>query len=392
MKRLLALVLSLALALGIPVTGFAAEVQELGSDDFPGRVGSNYTVVSKTVKDKRNTYKVTGYYYASEGKDVFKLMNDERKSEGLKPLTWEAGLVQPAIQRALEQHVLISHTRPNGKDWSTVSNLANGENLAGGDDNARDVMNGWMNSPAHRSNILDPDFTSVAVVCVETEKNIFWVQLFHSNKKVDPVTGEVKDPDATKAESTKTETPAAAGVVTAKSIAADLKQAKVSGNTAALTYKHGDAGKINVDALVAASNWGKTNGKTVSITVNTPTASGKSTQGQLTLNPASFVKNKNALKTGVYADTTSDIAKKYKDAAVIRFEQSGSFGGTLNVGVKLNLTKLNTKSLMFYYYDAKTAKTTKLDIGSAGYTIDKNNYLRFATNKGGYIIVTDKKI
>lgn len=384
MKKLLAAILAIAMALGMSVAAFAAEAQEVGSDDFPTRVSGKSSTVSKIVKTKKETYKVTGIYYPEQGKEVFNLINKERAAAGLKKLEWESGLVQPAIQRALEQYVLISHTRPNGSNWNTVDSLANGENLAGGDTDAYDVMDGWMNSPGHRSNILDTDFTSVACVCVETDKNIFWVQLFHSDKKV----------SASGSSSSATESSGAA----AKSIAASLDKAKTAAAATSVTLK--DTDKLSVATLKAASDWGTKNKKTVSITATTLAPESKNAQGRMTLNPASFTGNKNDLKTGVRADEDSvasvlkSVNKWYpKNAvAIIKLDATGNLGGTVTVGAKVDLTGLDAKKLVFYSYDKSTNKITKMDLGTAGYSIDKNKYLNFTTNKGGYVIITDKEL
>lgn len=98
MKRFLAFLLAVEMVVFLCVTGFAAT--NIGSDDFYSQVGEDYTVVSKTVKTKKETYRVTGYSHSSEAREVFRLMNLERAAEGLKKLTWESDLVQPAIQRA----------------------------------------------------------------------------------------------------------------------------------------------------------------------------------------------------------------------------------------------------------------------------------------------------
>lgn len=392
--------MAFVLAMGMSVSAMAATTpDELGEVDFPTRIGGNGTKVSKTVKAKGGkTYKVNGILFSSEGKEVFRIINEERTAKGLKKLAWEPELLQPAVQRALEQYVLQSHTRPNGSDWSTVSSLANGENLAGGDTDASAVMDGWMNSPGHKANILDKDFTSVCVACVETDKMVFWVQLFHSDKKV-KASDKDKDVDEdTPEEKPKTTEPKSDGEVTSKSIVADLNKAKTSAAITPVVLKGID--KLPIDALKGAANWGATNKKTVSITVSTLTSTGKSTQGQLTLDPAGFTKNKSALKTGVWVDKDSvsdgldSFNKAYPNAkaAMIKCGQTGSYGGTVGIGAKAVLTGLDTKKLLFYTYDTKTGKATKLDLGTQGYSIDKNKYLRFDTNKGGYIVVTDKAL
>lgn len=60
-----------------------------------------------------------------------------------------------------------SHTTPDGKDpWVFIDAVGYsyqkaGENLAYGFDTSNDVIIGWMNSPSHRSNMLDTNFKEV---------------------------------------------------------------------------------------------------------------------------------------------------------------------------------------------------------------------------------------
>lgn len=113
-------------------------------------------------------------------KEVFDLVNVEREKVGAPALTYyEVG--QPAADvRCEELNKLFSHTRPNGSSCFTVFDemglqvWAGGENIAMGYRTAADVMNGWMNSEGHRMNILNPDYTSLAVAT----DGVYWVQLF----------------------------------------------------------------------------------------------------------------------------------------------------------------------------------------------------------------------
>lgn len=404
MKKLLSIVLSLVLAMGLSLGAFAANAEPIGSDDFDSYMGSGGKKVTRLVRGNKQDYRVTGIYYAAESKKELTYVNRARKEEGLPALKWDAKLEEPALQRALEQYVSFSHTRPDGSHWRTVDQYANGENLAMGVNtyfDAETVTEGWLDSPDHYSNIMAGNeaskyFVSMAAACVETDRGIIWVQMFHADKKAGSVEETEDLETGPTAGGTDTSAPAAAATVTAKSIASDLAKAKATGASVSLTLKATD--KLRLDVIKAASDWGIKNKKAVFLTVPTPTSTGKSNQGMFTMNPAGFIKNKNAVKTGVYVEKSAvqsvsdSLSKKHpkKAFAVIKLEQSGSYGGTVNIGAKADLSKLNTKSLLFYTYDAKTGKLAKLDLGSDGYSIDKNKYLCFSTNKGGYIVVTDK--
>jgi uncharacterized protein YkwD len=60
-----------------------------------------------------------------------------------------------------------------------------GENIAGGQNSIEEVMEAWLNSPAHCTNIMNEKFTEVAVAIVEepnSEYGIYWTQNFGSKK------------------------------------------------------------------------------------------------------------------------------------------------------------------------------------------------------------------
>ena len=73
----------------------------------------------------------------------------------------------------------------------------------------------------------------------------------------------------------------------------------------------------------------------------------------------------------------------------VHFEQSGKWNQEVEVSVKLGDTKLNTKSLYFYAYDAKTNTYKRFE---PKYWIDKNGYLHFNTEFAGDIIITDSPL
>ena len=119
--------------------------------------------------------------YASE---VLRLVNVERAKAGLPALTTNATLTAAADKRAQETKQSFSHTRPDGRSAFTVlaeygiSYRAAGENIAYGQKTAQEVVNGWMNSPGHRANILNSSFGKVGIGVFESNGVIYWTQLF----------------------------------------------------------------------------------------------------------------------------------------------------------------------------------------------------------------------
>ena len=100
--------------------------------------------------------------------NVLRLTNQHRMSLGLDPLSTFDSLQKVANQRAYEIQFVFSHSRPDGSDFDTalrdynVSNTGSwyswGENIAAGYLNAAEVVDGWLNSPGHRSNIENDGF------------------------------------------------------------------------------------------------------------------------------------------------------------------------------------------------------------------------------------------
>lgn len=112
-------------------------------------------------------------------KAAFEIANQKRAAAGLGALTWNSGLEQACAVRAVEASQSFSHTRPDGSDWWTVnSNLMYGENLAKGYSSAEAAVQAWMDSPTHKANILDAEFTSGAIAIHVSNGQWFWAQEF----------------------------------------------------------------------------------------------------------------------------------------------------------------------------------------------------------------------
>ena len=121
-------------------------------------------------------------------REVLDLVNAERAKAGLGALSWGATCEGAAKTRAQELVASYSHTRPDGTAWSTAcpipaSGGASGENLAAGNAavSPQTVVATWMNSPEHRENILNPEFTKLAVGFVfepSAQYQTYWAQYF----------------------------------------------------------------------------------------------------------------------------------------------------------------------------------------------------------------------
>lgn len=121
----------------------------------------------------------------SPAMQVVKLVNEERAKAGLPALEYDATMAKAALVRARETETSFSHTRPDGSSFSTalteqgVSFRGAGENIAWGQRSPEEVMKGWMNSPGHKANILNKNYTKIGVGYYQNEKGVnYWTQLF----------------------------------------------------------------------------------------------------------------------------------------------------------------------------------------------------------------------
>jgi len=99
-------------------------------------------------------------------------------------LIWDVKLEQAAIRHAedMSQRKKLNHT---GSDKSTVATRVTdeeftwklvGENIAEGYPDIIAVVSGWMNSPGHCKNIMNPQFTHMDAAVSSDGK--YWVQVF----------------------------------------------------------------------------------------------------------------------------------------------------------------------------------------------------------------------
>jgi len=115
---------------------------------------------------------------AQVGQATLCLLNDERAAAGLRPLAFSAALTQPsaAYSTRMVSENFFAHESPDGSTLESRLTAARyiapdgdwfvGENLAWGQGNlatARNIAIAWMNSPGHRHNILEPEFTEVGI-------------------------------------------------------------------------------------------------------------------------------------------------------------------------------------------------------------------------------------
>lgn len=129
----------------------------------------------------------TGSSYSAFQNEVVRLVNVERAKNGLSALSIDAGIMKTATIKSqdMAKNNYFSHTSPTyGSPFDLmkqygVSYRAAGENIAMGQTSPAQVMNGWMNSPGHRANILNGSYTKIGVgVAQNANGTYYWTQHF----------------------------------------------------------------------------------------------------------------------------------------------------------------------------------------------------------------------
>jgi uncharacterized protein YkwD len=169
-RRMLTCVLTASLLAGVAPLAGAAPSEERG------RVpGSSADAVAAKV--------------AAMERDVLDRTNGIRRDRGLRALG-----ADPTLSRLAREHScdmaredLLSHTTPAGGDLLARLRAAGtpfemvGENVAqtsGVDRPVATVIQGWMDSPGHRRNILQPDFTHTGAGACRGDGGYFFTQIF----------------------------------------------------------------------------------------------------------------------------------------------------------------------------------------------------------------------
>ncbi|MFD5813249.1 CAP domain-containing protein [Streptomyces sp. NPDC127038] len=120
-------------------------------------------------------------------REVVALTNTERAAAGLRPLGTDTTLTAAAQAHSADMVArdFYAHTSPEGsRPWDRAAAAgcglrAIGENIACGQRSPAEVVQGWMDSPGHRANILKPDFTHIGIgLAGGSRAGTYWTQLF----------------------------------------------------------------------------------------------------------------------------------------------------------------------------------------------------------------------
>ncbi len=119
-------------------------------------------------------------------RDLITYINEERMKRGSRPLRVSPVLTKAAQMRAdtIMKHQNFSHQDPfEGIQLDTVLPLLKypfswaSENIGMGDTTARAFVNGFMNSPSHRDNLLNPQLVETGVAVVSGPYKQYYVNV-----------------------------------------------------------------------------------------------------------------------------------------------------------------------------------------------------------------------
>ncbi len=116
---------------------------------------------------------------------VIALTNAERAKAGCRPLRADERLATAARKHSADMAAndYFDHTSRNGDSpWERMEDAGypspGAENIAKGYPTAQAVMEGWMNSPGHRANILNCDLRAIGVGRASGSGGPVWTQDF----------------------------------------------------------------------------------------------------------------------------------------------------------------------------------------------------------------------
>ncbi|MHC8305624.1 CAP domain-containing protein [Pseudomonas sp. PB3P13] len=106
-----------------------------------------------------------------------------------KPLTWNAvlGAAAESHSRSMANNNYFDHKDRDGRTPGDRAELAGyvgqqvGENIAAGQDTVRRVVDGWVASPGHCANLMNPQFQELGAayaVDPKSDSGIYWTAMF----------------------------------------------------------------------------------------------------------------------------------------------------------------------------------------------------------------------
>ncbi|MNN16749.1 Cysteine-rich secretory protein family protein [compost metagenome] len=105
------------------------------------------------------------------------------------PLAWNAilGTAAETHSRSMANNNYFDHKDRDGRTPGDRAELAGynfqqiGENIAAGQDSVRKVVEGWLTSPGHCANLMNPQFNELGAAYANDPKSdagIYWTAMF----------------------------------------------------------------------------------------------------------------------------------------------------------------------------------------------------------------------
>lgn len=136
--------------------------------------------------------------WQAEGQKLLKLINSARAQPrrcgteafaATTPLAWNADLALAAVNhtRAMANNNFFDHKDRDGRMPGDRAELAGylaqviGENIAAGQDTALKVVDGWLASPGHCANLMNPQFRELGAgyaMDPKSDAGIYWTAMF----------------------------------------------------------------------------------------------------------------------------------------------------------------------------------------------------------------------
>ncbi len=199
MKRIFTLIISTVLLIfTFTVSVSAATAHTVVKGDTMWKIAVKYQVGLSEIKSVNTHIKNPDLIYPGDvlnipakdsqadsfEKEVVRLVNIERRKNGLSDLTydWQLSRVARYKSQDMKDNNYFSHTSPTyGSPFQMmksfgISYRSAGENIAKGQATPEAVVKAWMNSSGHRANILNASFTHIGVGYVANGK--YWTQMF----------------------------------------------------------------------------------------------------------------------------------------------------------------------------------------------------------------------
>ena len=126
-------------------------------------------------------YEISDYVVGYLEESIMDRVNSHRRESGLPELQKSDRLCAIASVRAYEGSRSWSHTRPDGRDYTTVfgdydfSAETVGENLlySDGGENGATLVSKWMNAETNRDNLMYEGFTTIGVGIYEANGYVY---------------------------------------------------------------------------------------------------------------------------------------------------------------------------------------------------------------------------